>query len=82
MGSNPESIPVNLVYAYHAGLTAIVKGGKPAIEKRLELHRQASSRVKKMAADLGLKLVATSPSHAANGMTAVSYNTISGTIRC
>lgn len=62
--------PVNLVYAFHESLTQITKAS-PSLEKRFELHREASQRVKNAAAELGLKQVSIDPKHSANGMTAV-----------
>ncbi|KAJ8094678.1 hypothetical protein PM082_010684 [Marasmius tenuissimus] len=64
--------PVNLVYAYHASLKAITEAS-PSLEERFELHREASKKFKKAAADLGLKQVPLGSDIAANGMTALYY---------
>lgn len=48
--------PVNLIYAFHASLKQIVEG-TPSLEDRFRLHREASQRVKKAVAELGLKQV-------------------------
>lgn len=47
--------PVNLIYAFHASLSAITKS-QPSLEERFRLHKEASAKIKKAAADLGLKL--------------------------
>ncbi|KAI0044520.1 PLP-dependent transferase [Auriscalpium vulgare] len=62
--------PVNLVYAYHASLTQILKG-TPSLEERFRLHRATSNRVKAAVKDLGLSEVPVDPHAAANGMTAI-----------
>jgi alanine-glyoxylate transaminase / serine-glyoxylate transaminase / serine-pyruvate transaminase len=62
--------PVNLIYAFHASLSAITKGS-PSLADRFKLHREASKRVKDAAAALGLKQVPLEPAFASNGMTAV-----------
>ncbi|QRW03012.1 aminotransferase class-V protein [Ceratobasidium sp. AG-Ba] len=64
--------PVNLIYAFHASLTSITKGS-PSLEERFKMHKEASAKVKKAAADLGLKLVPNDLAFAANGMTAVYF---------
>ncbi|KAF8998567.1 PLP-dependent transferase [Cyathus striatus] len=64
--------PVNLIYAFHASLTAITKGEK-SIEERFALHREASRRVKEATKKLGLKGVALKEGEGANGMTAVYF---------
>ncbi|KAG8692041.1 hypothetical protein FRC11_007007 [Ceratobasidium sp. 423] len=61
--------PVNLIYAFHASLTAITKN-QPSLEERFRLHKEASSKIKKAANDLGLELVPKDLAFAANGMTA------------
>ena len=48
--------PVNLIYAFHASLKSITKGNI-SLEERFRLHREASSRLKQAAFDLGLKQV-------------------------
>ena len=62
--------PVNLVYAFHASLTAITKSS-PSLEERFKIHKDASAKLRAAAAALGLKQVALDPAYAANGMTAV-----------
>ncbi|CAE6369175.1 unnamed protein product [Rhizoctonia solani] len=64
--------PVNLIYAFHASLSAITKN-QPSLEERFKLHKEASSKIKKAVADLGLKLVPNDLAFAANGMTAVYF---------
>ena len=70
--------PVNLIYAFHASLSAITKSSPPLAD-RFALHREQSARFKKTCEELGLKQVA-KPAQAgegkerrgqANGMTAV-----------
>jgi len=63
--------PVNLIRAYHASLTTIVKSPEMSIQKRFQLHHEASKRVKDAIAELGLKQVPVDPGQAANGMTAL-----------
>ncbi|KAF8327147.1 pyridoxal phosphate-dependent transferase [Cantharellus anzutake] len=62
--------PVNLIYAFHESLKSITQGGI-SLEERFRLHREASTRIKKAAEDLGLKQLPLEPQYAANGMTAV-----------
>lgn len=70
--------PVNLIYAFHASLSAIAKGS-PSLEQRFALHREQSSYFKKTCEELGLKQVAKPETSGegkerrgqANGMTAV-----------
>ncbi|QIW98095.1 hypothetical protein AMS68_003613 [Peltaster fructicola] len=57
-----------LVRALHTTLTQITS--RP-LEERFKAHRDASQKVKKAIADLGLKQLATKPENQANGMTAV-----------
>jgi len=64
--------PVNLIYAFHASLSAITKG-IPSLADRFKLHREASKRVKDAAAALGLKQVPLEPAFASNGMTALYF---------
>ncbi|QRW17066.1 aminotransferase class-V protein [Rhizoctonia solani] len=63
---------LNLIYAFHASLSAITKN-QPSLEERFKLHKEASSKIKKAVADLGLKLVPNDLAFAANGMTAVYF---------
>jgi len=63
--------PVNLIHAFHTSLTQITRS-QPSIHDRIQLHHEASQKIKKAATDLGLKQVAIDPACAANGMTAVS----------
>ena len=65
--------PVNLIYAYHASLTAITKS-MPSLADRFKLHKEASQRVKAAAAELGLKQLPLDPAFASNGMTAVCFD--------
>jgi alanine-glyoxylate transaminase / serine-glyoxylate transaminase / serine-pyruvate transaminase len=62
--------PVNLIYAYRASLLSITKS-TTSLQDRFRLHREASARIKKAAAELGLELVS-DISVASNSMTAVS----------
>lgn len=62
--------PVNLIRAYHASLTQILKSSV-SLEERLQLHREAAQRIRDAATELGLKLVPTDPYYTANGLTAV-----------
>jgi alanine-glyoxylate transaminase/serine-glyoxylate transaminase/serine-pyruvate transaminase len=64
--------PINLIYAYHASLSAITKES-PSLEDRFKIHRQVSQRIKAIAGQLGLKQLPTDPHHAANGLTALYY---------
>ncbi|KAJ7743127.1 pyridoxal phosphate-dependent transferase [Mycena metata] len=64
--------PTNLIYAYHASLSQIMKKA-PSLEERFELHRAASKQIKDTAAALGLKQLALDPAFAANGMTALYF---------
>lgn len=63
--------PVNLIYAFHASLTAITKSS-PSLEERFKLHKEAAQRIRDTATELGLKQLPLDPAFAANGMTAVS----------
>jgi alanine-glyoxylate transaminase/serine-glyoxylate transaminase/serine-pyruvate transaminase len=62
--------PVNLLYAFHASLSAITKS-TPSLQDRFRLHREASKRVKDAATELGLQQLPLEPALASNGMTAV-----------
>jgi len=62
--------PVNLIYAFHASLSAITKSS-PSLADRFKLHQEASKRIKDAATELGLKQLPLEPSLASNGMTAV-----------
>ncbi|EMD38885.1 hypothetical protein CERSUDRAFT_112610 [Gelatoporia subvermispora B] len=62
--------PVNLIYAYNASLTQIMKQS-PSLEERFKLHKEASRRVKEAGAAIGLKQLPQDPAFAANGMTAL-----------
>lgn len=68
--------PTNLIYALHKSLKTILEG-PTSLEQRLQKTKEASDKVKKFVADLGLKqLVAEElqqSNGAANGMTAVCY---------
>ncbi|TLS25559.1 hypothetical protein PpBr36_07119 [Pyricularia pennisetigena] len=57
-----------LIHALHTALTQIMS--RPLAE-RFAKHKEASSKIKKAVADLGLKQVASNPADQANGMTAV-----------
>lgn len=57
-----------LVHALHTALTQIFSSG---LEERFAKHREASDRIKKAVADLGLKQVAANPDDQAHGMTAI-----------
>lgn len=57
-----------LIHALHTALTQILS--RPLAE-RFAHHREASDRIKKAVADLGLKQVASNPAHQAHGMTAI-----------
>lgn len=60
--------PTQLITALHTSLTQILS--KP-LEQRFAAHREASQRVKKAVAALGLKQLATEPAAQANSMTAM-----------
>jgi len=64
--------PVNLIYAFHASLSAITKSS-PSLADRFKLHREASKRIKDAAAELGLKQLPLEPAFASNGMTALYF---------
>lgn len=57
-----------LIHALHTTLTQITS--KP-LSDRFAAHRNASQKVKKAVADLGLKQLASKPENQANGMTAI-----------
>lgn len=57
-----------LIHALHTSLTQILS--RP-LSERFSAHREASQKVKKAVADLGLKQVAPNPAEQANGMTAI-----------
>lgn len=57
-----------LIHALHTSLTQILS--RP-LSERFAAHREASQKVKKAVADLGLKQVAPNPAEQANGMTAI-----------
>jgi alanine-glyoxylate transaminase/serine-glyoxylate transaminase/serine-pyruvate transaminase len=59
--------PVQLVYALHASLSAIVDE-KPSLEDRFQMHRDVSKRVKDTVESWGLSLIPLSRDAAANGM--------------
>ncbi|KAH8927633.1 PLP-dependent transferase [Atractiella rhizophila] len=60
--------PVQLIYAFHASLTAILAGG---LEKRFAIHKEKSAWLKAQIANLGLKQVAEQPQDQSNSMTAI-----------
>lgn len=64
--------PVQLVYALHTALTAILKQS-PSLPERFAAHKAASKHVKDTVASLGFGFVPLDRSIAANGMTAVRY---------
>jgi len=66
--------PVNLVQAFHAALSSILKG-KVSLEERFALHKAASKKIKDAATGLGLQLLTLDPYYAANGMSAIKYPT-------
>ncbi|OIW27509.1 PLP-dependent transferase [Coniochaeta ligniaria NRRL 30616] len=57
-----------LVHALHTALTQILT--RP-VSERFAKHREASDRIKKAVADLGLKQLAANPDDQAHGMTAI-----------
>ncbi|KAG8632014.1 hypothetical protein KVT40_001154 [Elsinoe batatas] len=57
-----------LIHALHTTLKQIT--ARP-MDERFKIHRDASQRVKKAVADLGLKQLASKPENQANGMTAI-----------
>ena len=68
---------VNLVYALHCSLKTMTQGSV-SLSQRFQLHREASQKVKKTIAELGLEQLALPDSReggVANGMTAVRYPT-------
>ncbi|KAI0825888.1 pyridoxal phosphate-dependent transferase [Irpex lacteus] len=62
--------PVNLIRAYHASLTQILRSGV-SLQERFQLHKEAAQRIRQAAKDLGLKLVPTDEYYAANGLSAI-----------
>ena len=60
--------PTQLVHALHTALTQLLSGN---LDERFEKHKEASQKVKKAIADLGLKQIATKPENQANAMTAM-----------
>ncbi|KAK4704289.1 hypothetical protein P7C70_g1928, partial [Phenoliferia sp. Uapishka_3] len=62
--------PVNLIYAFEASLKIITEG-PVSLSQRFQIHRDQSAKFKAAALALGFTHVATDPSTAANGMTAV-----------
>ncbi|THG93694.1 hypothetical protein EW145_g8306, partial [Phellinidium pouzarii] len=64
--------PVNLIYAFHASLTAITKRA-PSLAERFALHKEQSARLRKATKEIGLKTVAKEGAFQANGMTAIYY---------
>lgn len=76
--------PVNLIYAYNASLQ-LITGKRSAnapnlpsevvvsLEDRFKLHKEAASKVRKAAAELGMKQLPLQENEAANGMTALYY---------
>jgi len=57
-----------LIHALHTALTQILKG---PVSERFAKHKEASDRIKKAVADLGLKQLASNPDDQAHGMTAI-----------
>ncbi|KAM0711611.1 hypothetical protein Q7P35_000978 [Cladosporium inversicolor] len=57
-----------LIHALHTSLSQILS--RP-LEERFRLHKEASQKVKKAVAELGLKQIPTKPENEANGMTAI-----------
>jgi len=57
-----------LIHALHTSLTQILS--RP-LEERFRQHKEASQKVKKAVAELGLKQIPTKPENEANGMTAI-----------
>lgn len=64
--------PVNLIYAFHASLTQIMKGAV-SLEQRFKLHQEVSRRIKKAAEEIGFKGVPLSEDVQANGMSALYF---------
>ncbi|EIN06153.1 PLP-dependent transferase [Punctularia strigosozonata HHB-11173 SS5] len=64
--------PVQLIYAFHASLSAITKGS-PSLEHRFAAHKEAARRVRAAGAELGLKTLALEEGFTANGMTALYF---------
>ena len=66
-----------LIHALHTALTQIL--AKP-LSERFARHKEASDKIKKAVADLGLKQVAANPDDQAHGMTAIYLpETVKGT---
>jgi len=57
-----------LLHALHTALTQILE---KSLAERFALHKEASDKIKKVVADLGLKQVASKPEDQAHGMTAM-----------
>ncbi|KAI0705140.1 PLP-dependent transferase, partial [Cytidiella melzeri] len=64
--------PVNLIRAYHASLTQILRSNI-SLQERFELHREAAQRIRQAAVDLGLKLVPVDQNFTANGLSAIYF---------
>ena len=64
--------PVNLIYAFHESLSQITKPS-PSLPERFKLHKEASQKIKGLAAEFGIKQVPVDPAYSANGMTAVRF---------
>jgi alanine-glyoxylate transaminase/serine-glyoxylate transaminase/serine-pyruvate transaminase len=65
--------PVQLIYAYHASLTAITKDKSLSLSDRFEKHKAVSNKVKDTVESWGLGSVPLSRECAANGMSAVKF---------
>ncbi|KAF8972642.1 pyridoxal phosphate-dependent transferase [Flammula alnicola] len=68
---------VNILRAYHASLSEITKG-PVSLSARLQMHVEASDRVKRAAERLGMVQVATEAGGRAHGMTALYVPQVAG----
>jgi alanine-glyoxylate transaminase/serine-glyoxylate transaminase/serine-pyruvate transaminase len=60
--------PTQLIHALHTALTELLSR---SLDERFEQHRQVSTKVKAVVAELGLKQLASKPENQANAMTAI-----------
>jgi len=65
--------PVNLIYAFHAALTAITRNPTISLEERFKIHKDVSRRIKDAAAEFGLRQLVQVKDAEANGMTALYF---------
>ncbi|CDZ97615.1 plp-dependent transferase [Phaffia rhodozyma] len=64
--------PVQLIYAFHASLSAITKAS-PSLPERFAAHKAASKKIKDTLEEWGLGFIPLSRDASANGMTAAKF---------